>query len=305
MSKDALIVPLQNNIYSAVDNFLPYQNVKTGRPAKARGVFSAYPFMSPKYARHRPGRRHEFDQTMARMFIRVPPKLYDSFLASLEDADTRKIARVLTGDDVNKGGRGYIDFLLQQAVHELAEKVQITETLSDSYVAFFFGHAPPIFRYSGTLYNTYQDDWAMRMLRIFRNLGRGTQLARRGFTMHLRYDSMIVSGAMMNFTWSLSAGQEISCPFSFSFLVKSIQVIYGNVALPTQYEREEGFAPRGVQLAGSGVGGTNASQTVVDAPQVAPGGVSGEELAFGVTESDVTGTTYTAPEVWEQELVTQ
>ena len=65
--------------------------------------------------------------------------------------------------------------------------------------------------------NTFQDDWAMRMLRIFSSLGRGTQLARNGQIMRLRYDSMIVAGAMMNFRWGLNSGNEMVCPFSFDF----------------------------------------------------------------------------------------
>lgn len=293
MARDTLIAPIHNsNIVSAVDGFLPYQNAKTGRPTEARGVFSALPFMTPKYMRHRPYRRHEFDQTMARMFIQVSPKLYDSFVASLEDEDTKKIARVLTGDDVNKGGRGYIDFLLQRAVHELNEKVQISETLADSYVAFFFGHAPPVFQYAGLLYNTYQDDWTMRMFRIFKNLGRGTQLARHGLVMSIRYDSMIVTGAMMSFMWTLVAGQEAHCLFNFTFLVKSIQVIYGNVAPPTKFEKEESFTPEGTQLEGSGVGDTSAQQTTVDAPQEMPAGVSIDELYFDQSPADVTGTVF-------------
>lgn len=302
MARDTLIVPLENNITSAVDNFLPYQNAKTGRPVKSRGVFSSYPFMTPKYARHRPKRRHEYDQTMARMFIKVSPKLYKKFVASLEDEDTKKIARVIAGDDVNKGGHGYIDFLLQRAVHELNEKVQISETLADSYVAFFFGQAPPIFQYTGVLYNTYQDDWTMRMVRIFKNLGRGTQLARQGLTMRLRYDSMIVSGAMLSFNWSLVAGQEIYCPFGFSFLVQSIQVLYGNLAPPTKFEQEESFSPEGTQLEGSGVGDTTAAQTTIDAPQEEPAGVSVTELYFDQTPVDVTGTAYVPLVPGEEEL---
>ena len=302
MARDALIVPLRDNILESVNSFVPAQNAKTGRPTSARGVFSAYPFMSPKYARHRPSRRGEYDQTMARMFIRVPPKLYDRFYASLEDADTRKIARVLAGDDVSKGGHGYIDFLLQQAVHELVEKVQVVETLSDSYVAFFFGQAPPTFQYSGVLFNTYQDDWTMRMFRIFRDLGRGTQLARRGFILSLRYDSMIVQGAMTNISWSLQAGKEGYCPFSFSLLVKSIQVIYGNVAPPTQFEKDEGFTPEGVQLIGSGTSEGTAAQTTVDGPQELPAGVLEPEFTFSEPTIDVTGTAYIAPEVQETEL---
>ena len=295
MARDTLTVPLRPNILTAVDDFLPQQNAKTGRPTRSRGVFSAYPFMSPKYARHRPNRRHEYDQTMARMFIKVAPDLYDKFVASLEDEDTKKVARVIAGDDVNKGGHGYIDFLLQRAVHELNEKMQVVETLSDNYVAFFFGHAPPVFQYQGTLYNTYQDDWTMRMFRIFKSLGRGTALARQNLVMRLRYDSMIVSGAMTNFSWQTIAGQETYCPFTFSFLVSGIQTVYGNVAPPTRFEKEERFTPEGTQLEETGVGDVQATQTKIDTQPEKPAGVSIDELYYERNPADVTGTVWLPP----------
>ena len=290
--------------------FLPAMNqgglfsATVGRDPNAMGVHSSWPFMSPKYAKHRAGRNHEFEDTMARMFIQVPPDLYEKFLTSLEDPETERIAKILSGDDINKGGAGYIDFFLQQATHAFTEKVQVVETLADNYVAFFFGHKAPVFSYQGTLMNTYQDDWTMRMFRIFRDLGRGTQLAKRGFLLRLRYDSMIISGAMTNFQWNLVAGQELSCPFTFNLLVKNIQIIYGGLTEPTDLLNEKHFAPEGFHLEDSSTGGAPASQTYVGAAPGLPAGVSEAEVegGFGTTESDATGTTYTEPEQWEHDL---
>ena len=39
---------------------------------------------------------------------------------------------------------------------------------------------------------------------------------------------MIVTGAMTNINWSLTAGQETHCPFSFNLLVKDVQR-YGDI----------------------------------------------------------------------------
>lgn len=242
-------IGLEGSLYGAVNTLNTLYSQIEGRDPKTFGVFSAYPFMSPKYAKHRPGRHHEFEDTMARMFIQVPSALYEKFIESLTDPVTQQIASVISGDDAGKGGRGYLDFLLQNAVHDFNEKYQIVETLSDNYVAFFFGHRAPIFSYQGTLINSYQDDWAMRMFRIFRDLGRGTQLARRGFLLRIRYDSMIVSGAMLNFNWSLNADMQIACPFSFNLLVKNIQIILGGLSNPTDLIHEsKHFSPEGFHL---------------------------------------------------------
>ncbi len=66
------------------------ENTREGRPRLATGVFAAQPFMSPKYARHRTNRRHEFEDTMARMFIKVDPDLYEAFLTSINDCQKKE-----------------------------------------------------------------------------------------------------------------------------------------------------------------------------------------------------------------------
>ena len=50
---------------------------RPGRPINSTGIFAAQPFMSPKYARHQTIRNQSYGDTMARMFIKVSPDLYD------------------------------------------------------------------------------------------------------------------------------------------------------------------------------------------------------------------------------------
>ena len=196
------------------------------------GIRSRFPRSTPKYARLYPRLNHEFVETTARMYIAVSsPK---TFIQEVDPA-LQSIARVLVGssDKEDSGGRGYIDFLLQQANHQLNEKFQVVETLSDNYVAFFFGQSAPIFQYSGSLMNTFQDDWAINMMRLFQGLGRGSQLARRGVLFYLKYDSMIISGSLLNLNMSLTGDIEIVVPFSFNLLVRKIYYIYGSLEPPT------------------------------------------------------------------------
>ena len=224
------------------------QNGISGRDVKSQGVFSSQPFATPKFLRHLTSRHHEFEDTMARMFIRVPPGTWKKFINTLHDPETRSVAEKLTGDDDRQGGVGYIDFLLHTANHAFEEKVQVVETLSDNYTAFFFGQSAPVFSYTGTLYNTFQDDWTMRMFRIYRDLARGTQLARRGFLLYLMYDSWIVRGSMLNLRWQQEAESSLSVPFSFSLLVKKVDIIYGGITPPTDLKTARitpEFAPSG------------------------------------------------------------
>ena len=208
-------------------------NITEGRDPAAQGVYSSFSLMAPKYLRRIVGRHHEFEGTTARMLLQIPSGTYAKLQDELTDDATKQIFAVLAGDGSYGGGYGYIDFILSQANHNLEEKVQVSETLSDNYTSFFFGHKPPLFQYAGFLMNTFQDDWTMQMLRLFRELGRGTALARRGLLMHLKYDSMIVSGAMLDFKWLHNGQTEAADSFSFGFLVKKINIIYGGVGRVT------------------------------------------------------------------------
>ena len=302
-------VPIQkSSIIDVAARINRQYNSKMGRDPNAQGVFGAFPFMSPKYARHRENRHRDYTDTIARMFIQIPPKLYTKFLDSLPDQETREIAKVLSGDNVSQGGKGYFDFLLHGANHGFTEKVQITETLADNYVAYFFGSSPPIWKYQGTVYNTYQDDWTMRLFKMYQEMARGTQLAKRGQILRLKYDSMIVSGAMMDLNWSLVAGKETACDFGFSLLVKSVHVIYGGLSTPTKIDSDPNFLPESFQ----DFTAQDAVQTDIVCSAVPEGvqqssvanndaetfaweqSVDGPDLASDITR-DITGTTFAPP----------
>jgi hypothetical protein len=207
-----------------------------------RGIFADFGGATPKYARNQGGRESDFRETMARMFVQVGKDEYQKFINSVPP-ESQKLAQVIAGTNTvagdGNGGAGYIDFLLQSAAHGLTEKADIIETLADDYTAYFFGQAAPTFQYGGTLINSVQDDQVVNMYRLYRDMLRGTQLARRRKLVRLKYDSFIVSGAMMNLTWNLGAENELACQFSFNLLVKSIIILpneeYGLVRLSTMF----------------------------------------------------------------------
>lgn len=230
------------------------RNTKTGRPDNAMGVYAAWPGCTPKYMRHRgPLANGDSLETMARMYVRIKGSSkskhearHASFMRSMPDQETRDVAGVLfggsyVGENESKEGRrsktlgqGYIDFILQQADHSVNEKFSVAEVLSDNYVSFFFGQQAPIFTYRGMLMNSYQDDWAMNMNRVFRSIARGTQLARRGLLLYLRYDSVLVSGALTAMSMSHRAESETGVPFTFQLLVKKMHIMYGALTTPTE-----------------------------------------------------------------------
>ena len=219
-----------------------------------KGIFSEHPGSTPKYATNLGALINEhadFRETMARMFVQVGSKEeYDKFVASAKELDPKiePLARVLAGTNLAVGnkndgsGTGYIDFLLQNVQHQFQEKMQVVETLADSYVAYFFGQGAPVFQYSGILINTKQDDQAHNMLRIYQTMIRGYQLARRKKILRLRYNNLIVSGAAFNFGFNLAAENEMACPFNFSLLVKSIIPLYNEYSGVVVNDSDDLFA---------------------------------------------------------------
>lgn len=213
---------------------------------RAKGVFaSLLQGATPKYAINNGFRNDFFRNTLARMFVRVDASEMNTFLGSIADSHTRsQLANRIAGDptsqqgDAQTGGgatqdssvarrrtvqsNGYLDFLIQSVQMQLQEKVQVSETLSDNYVAYTFGQSPPIWAFQGVLINTVQDDQASNMFRLYSQILRATQMARRQKSMSMSFDSYVVNGVMMNLTMNLTSQNEVMVPFSFQLLVKRV-----------------------------------------------------------------------------------
>ncbi len=215
----------------------------------AGGVFANYiQGATPKYAVNSGMRGDFFRNTLARMFVRVDePERGALFLPSIGDSFTKNVlAPRLTGDprpqrsgnetgtETNANqrrapspaqGNGYLDFLITQVQHSLNEKYATSETLADNSVTFFFGQTTPVWQYSGMLINTVQDDQATNFFRLYTEILRGTQMARRQKTVSLVYDAFIVTGVMVNLNLAYKSDNELLVPFSFQLLVKKVGII--------------------------------------------------------------------------------
>lgn len=217
-----------------------FRRTATDSSALSRqGVFGRNPGSTAKYAQNANtagrGRDAEYRESMARLFVEVPANAMERFLATV-GARARPLARVLAvaTDGSNTGGTGFFDFLMTRAQEDFAEKAQIVDTLTDNYVAFYSGQVPPVFRYGGTLLNTYQDDQRVWMLQLYREILRGTRLANRGLIARLRYDSFIVSGYLESLSLSLQGATEHTASnFTFSLRVKRLNIFTEALGAPT------------------------------------------------------------------------
>ncbi len=182
---------------------------------------------TPKYARNQGEREVMQKGTLARMYIRVTASERRLFDASVADENLRRniLPRLVGTAQAEVTDTGYIDFFLQSINSGLTEKYQVVETLADNYVAYFFGQSAPIWQFSGVLLNTVQDDQFSAWIRLYTAVLRGTQLARRGKVVSLRYDNFVVTGTILNTTWQQNAQNEMSVPFGFQLLVKRLMIV--------------------------------------------------------------------------------
>ena len=209
-------------------------NERSGHPKNANGQYASIPGTTPKYLRHLPGSNRENYSTIARMLVRVKDvNVARRITNNLRDAVSKDVASTLLGNG-KTGALGYIDFFLENVQASHVEKVQVTEVLEDNFVAFFFGSQPPTYTFSGNLMNTIQDDWAVQMLSAYQYILRGTQLARRGVLLYIRYDSYMIAGVMLNLSMQRMASNETVVPFSFQMLVHKIHRMYDTAYGATQ-----------------------------------------------------------------------
>lgn len=206
---------LVSSVYDA------FSGVFSNLPEIEQGsVYSEHPAMLPKY---NPGNRLATFRTQARMYVPfATADAFDDFLRTLSwDAEPYARSLAIVGDAEFKA-LGYFDFFLQRANEAYQEKRQVTEVLSDSFVAYYFGQRAPVWSYSGAVLNTEHNQWYDAFHILYEDVLRGTRLADRGIAVRLSYDTKTVFGSLDSLTTSLSADNETFAPFQFQVLVHKV-----------------------------------------------------------------------------------
>jgi hypothetical protein len=257
--------------------FRTFSATENPAPATRLGVFAANPGSTAKYAINRGPRDAEYSESMARMFIELPKGVSTESFKKTLSAAAQPLADVLvsgTGTG-GTGGTGFVDFLLTSATENFQEKAQIADTLTDNYVAFYSGQEPPLFQYSGVLLNTYQDDQRVWLLRLYREILRGTKLASRNLIMKLRYDSFIVSGYMETLTLGIVGETEhTASQFSFTMRVKRMTVITPALGSPTILETAA-VSESAIKQSADSLASTLIQRTGITTPESPPTATAG------------------------------
>jgi hypothetical protein len=128
------------------------------------------------------------------------------------------------------GSQGpYLQFILEAAVESCVYKFQVKKTQGDSYVIFGIGKKPRMFSFRGSLLNCEEYDWRIQMMYLFEKYISISRLARFKSAgpnfVTIAYDSMMVSGALLNLQTSMAAQQELVSPFSFTMIAPQIRTL--------------------------------------------------------------------------------
>ena len=198
---------------------------------KSKGVFAREPGATVKYARNDGAGGGDFLETTARIFLQISDAERELFINSVPP-ESKELAKVLCNAGTGgSGGTGFIDFILTDVSEPFQERVQVVQTLSDNFVVYAFGQAAPQFQYSGWLLNTYQDDQRVWMHRLYQDVLRASQLARRQHLAYLRYDSVIVAGVFVAHQQTISSAWKDGVQFAFS-LIPTSYTIFTDVGGP-------------------------------------------------------------------------
>ena len=184
-----------------------------------QGVYAAHPAGTPKF------NAGSGQSTQARLYVAVPDQgAYEEIVNALPNAQAKTYAQAVLRPGDSASNKVYIDILIQSVSTQYSEKMQVSEVLSDAFIAYFFGQRAVTMSIQGVLLNTQQDNWADAWYILYQSLLRGTKLAEIGYPMTLMYDSRIVECYITNLSESMNANTETSVNFNMSLLVKKITI---------------------------------------------------------------------------------
>lgn len=198
-------------------------SLNEGAESRYKGVYAEHPAFTPKYDAS--ASLDSTQSTQARMYIPVPTEALFSQIKSALPEQAKRYADAMVQRGPQFAGRIYVDFVIQSVQESFQEKVQVTEVLSDSYIAYFFGQRAPQWSFSGIVLNTQQNQWYDAWHILYSNLIRGSKTSTFKVPVVIAYDTRRVVGSLIATSTGLNANNETFAQLSFSVLVKQVQYL--------------------------------------------------------------------------------
>jgi hypothetical protein len=124
----------------------------------------------------------------------------------------------------------YGEFLLTDIRVSLDEKLQISETMGDAEIVYYFGRQPINVQFQGILIDSPDNNWFIQFVEMYAHVMRGSELARNYELLKIITPNMTFIGTINHLDWSQNSQRETDIPFGFTMLVK--QIIPNAVMVP-------------------------------------------------------------------------
>lgn len=125
-----------------------------------------------------------------------------------------------TGSNGKNPGNGVTSFLLQSVSYQDSEKSMVMQTFGDDSAVYFLGRSPRMMSFNGILLDDAVNNWFYKFMVAYDKFLRGTMIARKFRSISVTMHNCIVTGTIMDMSYSQEASTDNAISFSFSMLVK-------------------------------------------------------------------------------------
>ena len=215
---------------------LPVENLTTIGSSSTR-YYSVYDTVrafhgsTPKYEINKGSRGDNYAETAARLFLSFPNEQRKRTFLNNNSRTTYDAQLAKSIADVGNT-TGFIDFQLLSMAFGSNEKVQIVDTMSGNFVAYFYDRAPEQVQLSGMLFDTYEADQLVWFYDLYQKYFRGTAIARRGIYVHLLVNKWLFRGGMLNFNTTITAENQSMAPFNITMLLTKVEYTGAHLSYP-------------------------------------------------------------------------
>lgn len=136
-------------------------------------------------------------------------------------------------------------FLLRQYSSRADERVQVFQAINGDVSMYFFGERPRIYSFSGIMYDTYNQQWANKLMRDYDSKLRGTKSIENRTEVCIVYEDKFLQGFVLNLTISKNAELLSGVQFTLDYILTKSSFISldGTTLLPSNEYAKKKTAP--------------------------------------------------------------
>jgi hypothetical protein len=117
---------------------------------------------------------------------------------------------------------GFVNFFVTNFDTSFSEKTQVFTTFGDGEVIYYFGKQPVVFNITGMLFDSIDNDWFSKFLRLYQHVLRGSQLAKNFNLIQLTLPNMIITGTISQLNVRQDATRDTDISFGMQFIAKEV-----------------------------------------------------------------------------------